>query len=144
MSSWNSRFAVGALALFLLLVVGCRQQQSNPGKIAWLFSFEEAKKKAQAENKFIFVDFTGAWCHWCNVLDRTTFQDDRVVKKARQFVCVKVNTQENRSLVRKYRVTGIPKLCFMKADGDAVLCASGYQSAARMLKLMDKVLKTAR
>jgi uncharacterized protein YyaL (SSP411 family) len=33
---------------------------------------------AQAENKPILLDLTAVWCHWCHVMDETSYSADRL------------------------------------------------------------------
>lgn len=41
-------------------------------------SLEEAITKAQAEDKYIFIDVYTTWCGPCKKLDRVTFQSSEV------------------------------------------------------------------
>ena len=85
----------------------------------WLTDPVEASKKARAENKFVFVEFTGSdWCPPCkklkaNVLDTPAFEE--FAKK--KLVLLEVDfpkrkelsaeqKAENAKLKARFRVTG--------------------------------------
>jgi uncharacterized protein YyaL (SSP411 family) len=38
-------------------------------------AFEQARK----ENKFVIMDLEAVWCHWCHVMDETTYRDPKVI-----------------------------------------------------------------
>ena len=92
----------------------------------WLTDPVEASKKARAENKFVFVEFTGSdWCPPCkklkaNVLDTPTF--DEFAKK--KLVLLEVDfpkrkelsaeqKAENAKLKARFRVTGYPTVILL-------------------------------
>ena len=39
---------------------------------------EELKASSKKENKIIFMDLEAVWCHWCHVMDKTTYEDKEV------------------------------------------------------------------
>ena len=41
-------------------------------------SFEEARARAAAQDKYLLVDATAIWCHPCRQMDATTWLDPRV------------------------------------------------------------------
>ena len=42
---------------------------------ASLAAFEQAKR----EKKFILLDLEAVWCHWCHVMDETTYKTPEVI-----------------------------------------------------------------
>lgn len=60
---------------------------------------EEALIRARRENKLIFLSIGYASCHWCHVMSRTTFADDRVVATLNdRFVSILVDREERPDL----------------------------------------------
>ena len=69
------------------------QHKDNP--VAWLPWGEEAFARARAENKPILVSIGYSACHWCHVMERESFEDERVAEQMNEhFVCVKVDREE--------------------------------------------------
>lgn len=94
-------------------------------------NWQEAAKKAQEEEKYLFVDCYTDWCHWCKVADSTTFKSEQVgavMKKL--FVSVKVDMERDEGIYlgMKYRVFGYPTFLVFDPDGRLLFSQFGYIS----------------
>src|SRR4051794_33930731 len=70
-----------------------RQHAENP--VAWLPWGEEALRRARDEDKPLLVSIGYSACHWCHVMERESFEDDRTAELMNErFVCVKVDREE--------------------------------------------------
>jgi thiol-disulfide isomerase/thioredoxin len=132
----------GTIAMTLLL--------SGPAPsagIKWERSFEEALKKAKATRKPILVDFWADWCGWCHRLDKTTYVDPVVVRKAEEFVAVKVNTEGNRQeteIATRYDVQSLPTILFLSPEGHQVHRLNGFQGPGQFPRTLDQALDVAK
>ncbi len=62
-------------------------------KINWL-TWDEMVKLNEKNPKKIFIDFYTAWCGWCKVMDRNTFEDSLVATlMTKDFYCVKFDAE---------------------------------------------------
>src|SRR5271168_5361312 len=102
--------------------------------IRWQRWGPETFALAHALNRPILIDIGAVWCHWCHVMDQTTYADPEVVAELnRDFVPVKVDTDERPDIDGYYqnaaaRLTGAggwPLTCFTTSDG-ALFYAAGY------------------
>ena len=137
------RLLLPGSVIFALCICACGSSgKYSPSELPEVFT--KAQQTAEAESKLIFVDFTAGWCPPCKMLEQRTFKDSRVIEKLKKFVWLKIDVdkRENNSLARKYGVSGIPKLCFLKHGGEVVVSAVGYHSPDQMLKLMDEALSS--
>jgi uncharacterized protein YyaL (SSP411 family) len=82
----------------------------------------------------MLIDIGAVWCHWCHVMDQTTYADPEVVAELnRNFVPVKVDTDERPDIDGYYQnaaahltgAGGWPLTCFTTSDG-ALFFAAGY------------------
>jgi uncharacterized protein YyaL (SSP411 family) len=89
---------------------------------------------ARSLNRPIMIDIGAVWCHWCHVMDETTYADPEVAAALNtQFVPVKVDTDQRPDLDEYYQnaaaqltgADGWPLTCFTTPDG-ALLYAAGY------------------
>jgi len=139
-----------ALALSLLLAGAAREAPAPPPPavaIKWEKNFEEALKKARKAGKPVIVDFWADWCGWCHRLDRTTYADPWVVRKAQDFVAVKVNTEGSRrelDVAVRYHVTSLPTIVFLSPEGRQVLRLNGFQGPGQFPRTLETALQAAR
>ncbi|MGH9943849.1 MAG: thioredoxin domain-containing protein [Pyrinomonadaceae bacterium] len=65
----------------------------NP--VDWHSWSEEAFTKAQAENKPILLSIGYSACHWCNVMERESFESEEIARQMNEhFVNIKVDREE--------------------------------------------------
>jgi uncharacterized protein YyaL (SSP411 family) len=70
-----------------------RQHAENP--VDWLPWGERALSRAVAEDKPLLVSIGYSSCHWCHVMERESFEDERTAALMNEaFVCVKVDREE--------------------------------------------------
>lgn len=101
-------------------------------------SFAEAKAKAKAENKLIFMDAYASWCGPCKQMKATAFPDAQVGKLFNQkFINVAYDMEvgEGLALSEKYPVQGYPTLFFIDGNGQVVESMIGGRDAAGLLEI---------
>ncbi len=103
------------------------QHAHNP--VDWYPWGEEALKKAKEENKLIIVSIGYASCHWCHVMERESFEDERVAEVMNEFfVSIKVDREERPDLDHVYmdavhlmgQSGGWPLNCVTLPDGSPI------------------------
>ncbi|RUM49586.1 MAG: thioredoxin domain-containing protein [Hydrogenothermus sp.] len=105
-------------------------------EIKWL-NFEEGIKKAKAENKLILMDIYAKWCHWCNVIENTTYRDKRVIEVINKYyVPIRVDAEERPDINKKYNQGGLPSTVILDHDGN-VLFGAIYVPPDDMVKLLE-------
>jgi thiol:disulfide interchange protein DsbD len=135
------------LAVSLLLAGGARTPAVAPSSVKWERNFEEASRKARKAAKPVIVDFWADWCGWCERLDRTTYADPFVARKAQDFVAVKVNTEGSRrdvDVATKYEVNTLPTILFLSPEGRQLMRVNGYQGPGQFPRTLDDALAIAR
>jgi len=77
------------------------QHAHNP--VDWCAWNAAAFTKARAEDKPIFLSIGYSTCHWCHVMERESFEDERVGKfLAEHFVSIKVDREERPDVDKIY------------------------------------------
>lgn len=83
------------------------QHAHNP--VNWYPWCEEALKKAEQENKPIFLSVGYSSCHWCHVMEHESFENEEIAKIMNEsFVSIKVDREERPDLDDIYQ-----KVCQM-------------------------------
>ena len=49
-------------------------------KIEWTSWGEEAFARAAREDRPILLSISAVWCHWCHVMDDTTYSDPTIIE----------------------------------------------------------------
>ena len=77
------------------------QHAHNP--VDWHSWGSEALEYARRENKPILLSIGYSACHWCHVMERESFEDERIAALMNEhFVCIKVDREERPDLDHIY------------------------------------------
>jgi uncharacterized protein len=100
------------------------QHAHNP--VDWFPWGEEALSKARAEDKPIFLSIGYSACHWCHVMERESFENEKIAEILNQnFVSIKVDREERPDIDSIYMQAvqlmnghgGWPMSLFLTPDG---------------------------
>ncbi len=77
------------------------QHAHNP--VDWFAWGDEAFARARAENKPIFLSIGYSTCHWCHVMERESFEDEKIGAFLNEhFVSIKVDREERPDVDKIY------------------------------------------
>ena len=77
------------------------QHAHNP--VDWFAWGDEAFEKARRENKPILLSIGYSTCHWCHVMERESFEDEKLGAFLNEhFVCIKVDREERPDVDKIY------------------------------------------
>ena len=77
------------------------QHQHNP--VDWFAWGDEAFQKARTENKPIFLSIGYSTCHWCHVMERESFEDEKTAEYLNaHLVSIKVDREERPDVDKIY------------------------------------------
>ena len=78
------------------------QHAHNP--VDWMAWNETSLLKAKEENKLIFLSIGYSTCHWCHVMERETFEDEKSAQLLNaSYVSIKVDREEMPDLDKYYQ-----------------------------------------
>jgi thioredoxin-related protein len=143
----KTRLLIGTWAAVLAIALG-GGDLSSKGKLNW-HSYNEGMRKAKQQQKPVIVDFYASWCHWCVVMDRETFADEKIVRKlSSDYIAVRLdvesgetirmggNTYSPREFASMMGVNGLPTVAFFEKTGKLITMVPGYIKAGTMLPLL--------
>ena len=79
-----------------------QQHKNNP--IDWFAWCDEAFEIAKKENKPIFISIGYSSCHWCHVMEKEVFEDEKIAKFVNEhFICIKVDREERPDIDKHYQ-----------------------------------------
>ena len=110
--------------------------------IDWRTSWtDSAFVQAAREHKFVLLDLHAVWCHWCHVMDTTTYTDPAVQAEiGKHYVAVSVDADSDPALTSRYGDWGWPATIVLAADGTEIVKRRGYIAPAQMLSLLDAIV----
>ena len=97
--------------------------------------------RATAEKRFVILDLEAVWCHWCHVMEKTTYADSQVEDLlASKYLPVRVDQDANPDLSSRYGDWGWPATIVFGPDGAEIAKIRGYIEPERMRALLKAVI----
>jgi thiol-disulfide isomerase/thioredoxin len=107
-------------------------------QIQWITDLDEAKKLALQTGKPLLYDFTAKWCGPCRRMDQVFWPKPEVVNMSKQFVCVKVDFDRQKSFAAKYGISAIPNVVFTDPWGRGLLGQRGFGAGSEQ-EIFEKI-----
>ncbi|WP_070138393.1 DUF255 domain-containing protein [Crocinitomix algicola] len=128
------------ITLFTILFSGCNEPQKEE-KFEWLAFTEQVYEKAKEKNKLILLDIGANWCHWCHVMDDSTYSNKTVQSfLTKNFILTKADQDERPDLYAAYRKWGWPATIIMNSKGEDILRLRGYQNPEKFISILKNVI----
>lgn len=133
---------IAALVLFVMTAETeemdeMEDQSSNFTVIDKASNISEAKQKAKAENKSVFVVFESDTCSYCKQLKQDTLNDARVLDKLNEnYVTAIVNIDKDPNVAKEFNVYATPVMLFLDPDGNEQQRLEGYYGPEELLEYM--------
>src|SRR3954451_5485288 len=97
--------------------------------------------RAQAEKRFVILDLEAVWCHWCHVMEKTTYADPKVRDLlGSKYLPVRVDQDANPDLSSRYGDWGWPATIVFGPDGSEIAKIRGYIEPERMQALLKAII----
>jgi uncharacterized protein YyaL (SSP411 family) len=109
--------------------------------IAWQPWSDAAFARAKREHRFVIMDLEAVWCHWCHVMDETTYRDPKVIALMdASYVAVKVDQDSRPDLANRYEDYGWPATIVFAADGSEIVRRRGYVNPVQMASMLQAII----
>ena len=110
---------------------------------------EAELQQALSENNksLVMLDLYADWCVACKEFEKETFSDPSVQKAFGDMLLLQVdmtkNSEENRALMTKYKVLGLPTILFFNRDGKEIEGSrvNGFMPPIEFLQWIEKISK---
>jgi hypothetical protein len=114
------------------------------GPLAWATLEPATFARARAERRFVVIDGAAEWCHWCHVMEATTYHDPEVRRLLdAHFVAVKVDVDARPDFEERYGAWGWPATVLMTADGRELGKYRGYLAPEKFLEILQAVVASS-
>ena len=112
---------------------------NRAGEIAWMPWGAQAFQRAQSEDKPILLSISAVWCHWCHVMDETSYSDAGVIDAINaDFVPIRVDNDRRPDVNARYNMGGWPTTAFLAPDGTPLTGAT-YLPPQQFRRALDQI-----
>ncbi len=128
--------------LVLLLLVFSGSAQAETPSLPWAKWEPTLFDRAAREDRYILLHMAAVWCHWCHVMERTTYRDAAIQQRiAEKFIAVRVDQDSDPALSYRYENWGWPATVMLDKDGNEIFKRRGYIPPALFIKLLTAVIE---
>jgi uncharacterized protein YyaL (SSP411 family) len=117
------------------------ENKSNGTKLNWLGWSDGVFAQAKREDRFVLLDLEAVWCHWCHVMDTTTYLDPKVIALLnRKYLTVRVDQDSRPDLSNRYEDYGWPATVVFDAAGHEIVKRQGYLEPEEMASMLQAII----
>ncbi|HET9626150.1 MAG TPA: DUF255 domain-containing protein [Kofleriaceae bacterium] len=107
----------------------------------WATWSPETFARAKREHRFLLVDGAAEWCHWCHVMDETTYRDPEIGAMLRErFIAIRVDVDERPDIADRYGDYGWPATVLLSPDAEELGKFRGYLPPERLRELLGELV----
>ena len=118
---------------------GCTTIMSTEQSIHWLDWGDTAFQRALSEEKPVLLALTATWCHWCHVMDQTSYSHPEVIDLVdSRFVPVRVDVDQRPDLSHRYNQGGFPSVAVLDHQGE-LITGRIYTPPEEMVQFLERV-----
>ena len=112
---------------------------NRANEIRWREWSDEPFRESAATGKPVLLSLSAVWCHWCHVMDETSYSDEGVIAFINEhYIPVRVDNDQRPDINARYNMGGWPTTAFLTADGE-VLAGATYVAPEQMKELLPQV-----
>jgi len=110
--------------------------------IQWRTWSQATLDEAGKKNSLIVLSLSAVWCHWCHVMDETTYSDDAVISYINEhFIPIRVDTDMRPDIDALYNQGGWPSTAILTPQGE-VINGGNYIPPEEMLGRLKRVAES--
>ncbi|HEY2599594.1 MAG TPA: DUF255 domain-containing protein [Candidatus Dormibacteraeota bacterium] len=112
---------------------------NRAAEIKWRAWSEKAFDEARLLNRPILLSISAVWCHWCHVMDETTYSHAGVIDLINsQYVPIRVDNDVRPDINQRYNMGGWPTTAFLTTSGD-ILTGATYLPPDQMADALIRI-----
>ncbi len=112
---------------------------NRASEIQWHEWGDDAFSKAKQQEKPVLLAISAVWCHWCHVMDETTYSSPEVIAIINErFIPVRVDNDQRPDVNARYNMGGWPTTAFLTPEGE-ILKGGTYIPPDAMRSLLAQI-----
>ena len=110
-------------------------------EIDWHEWNQDTFQQAHAEDKPVLLSISAVWCHWCHMMDETTYSDAQIIARINSdFIPVRIDNDQRPDINQRYNMGGWPTTAFLTPSGE-IITGGTYVAPEQMGPLLDQVVQ---
>ena len=90
---------------------------NRAGEINWREGSDEAFREALDAGKPLLLSLSAVWCHWCHVMDETSYSTEGVISYINEhYIPVRVDNDQRPDINARYNLGGWPTTAFLTPE----------------------------
>lgn len=112
---------------------------NRANEIRWRAWDEATFEEAQRDDKPVLLGISAVWCHWCHVMDETTYSEqDNINLINERFIAIRVDNDQRPDINARYNMGGWPTTAFLTPAGE-VMAGMTYVPPDQMKDILTQV-----
>jgi uncharacterized protein YyaL (SSP411 family) len=112
---------------------------NRAAEIQWRPWSERAFEEAKQLDRPILLSISAVWCHWCHVMDETSYSHPGVIDLInREYVPIRVDNDVRPDINQRYNMGGWPTTAFLTSSGD-ILTGGTYMPPDQMASALSRI-----
>ncbi len=112
---------------------------NRASEIKWRPWSEKAFDEARQLDRPILLSISAVWCHWCHVMDETTYSHAGIIDLInREYLPIRVDNDVRPDINQRYNMGGWPTTAFLTSSGD-ILTGATYMPPDQMADALGRV-----
>jgi uncharacterized protein YyaL (SSP411 family) len=112
---------------------------NRASEIQWRDWGDGAFRESEETAKPVVLAISAVWCHWCHVMDETTYSTDAVIRLLNErFIPVRVDNDRRPDVNARYNMGGWPTTAVLTPDGE-IVHGGTYIPPDPMLRLLGQI-----
>ncbi|HEX7263180.1 MAG TPA: DUF255 domain-containing protein [Candidatus Dormibacteraeota bacterium] len=112
---------------------------NRANEIDWHTWSEESFAEAGKLDRPILLSISAVWCHWCHVMDETTYSNEGVINLInREYLPIRVDNDLRPDINQRYNMGGWPTTAFLTSTGE-ILTGATYLPPEQMADALARI-----
>ena len=112
--------------------------EDSVNAIHWTEWGDAAFQRSESEDKPVLLALTATWCHWCHVMDETSYSDPQVIDLIdSRFIPVRVDVDQRPEISHRYNQGGFPSVAVLDHRGD-LIAGRIYTPPEEMVRFLEQ------
>jgi len=116
-------------------------QATRAEPVQWADWSRATFDRAQRDDRLLLINVVAEWCHWCHVMEETTYADPEVAALlAEHFVTIRVDSDARPDVAERYRAWGWPATGILSPDAQPLVELRGFKTPTKFAALLRSLI----